>query len=670
MVESLHTLRQLKLILIALLICTPVFAGVNNIEEQDGSPSVYPWKIKVSNGTLTNNGDGTASLATGAGTPGGSNTQVQFNDSSAFGGDAGLVYDKTTDILTVGDRIVTNTVYGATGYGALELYGGTGVGADLFLYTTSNASKGDYYLPDLWSASGEGLMRIGGSGIVNVFTVSTNKLLGRATAGTGDVEEITLGTNLSFTGTTLNAASSGAAASPVNSVQFNSASSFGGDGAFTWNSDVNRLGISRDSGQAGLALVISSDTGSTLASISHDGGATFDSLTLRNRLSTDSGGTSQSTYALGDLLQGNSSASLSKVTIGSMGQVLSADTLAGVKWVTLPSFATSPLTTKGDLWGFSTVDNRVPVGSMGQILSVDTGNANGVTWVTGIVSSDVNAGVFSMARGGTGQASTTKGDILVGTGTAWNKLAVGSMGQLLSVDTAATTGVKWVTGIVSTDVNAGVFGTARGGTGYGTYAKGDILSGVTGGTLSTLGVGSMGQILSVDTASPNGFKWVATPSSGGTPGSPVGSIQYNSASTFGGAALISTDAAGLMLKIGPGTSTSISLDVAGSFRTVPFQLTDGANISIDTTRSNFYWVTLGGNRTLMNPATALFGQRFTLMISQDSTGSRKLLFDTKFKFGADVPSYDASTTATTKDYISFRFNNTSWDVVGVSKGYR
>lgn len=37
----------------------------------------------------------------------------------------------------------------------------------------------------------------------------TARLLGRATAGAGDVEEISLGTNLSFTGTTLNAASSG-----------------------------------------------------------------------------------------------------------------------------------------------------------------------------------------------------------------------------------------------------------------------------------------------------------------------------------------------------------------------------------------------------------------------------------------------------------------------------
>lgn len=36
----------------------------------------------------------------GGGTPGGSNTQVQFNDGGNFGGDAGLVYNKTTDALT------------------------------------------------------------------------------------------------------------------------------------------------------------------------------------------------------------------------------------------------------------------------------------------------------------------------------------------------------------------------------------------------------------------------------------------------------------------------------------------------------------------------------------------------------------------------------------------
>jgi len=37
----------------------------------------------------------------GGGTPGGSDTQVQFNDGGTFGGDAGLTYNKTTDELTL-----------------------------------------------------------------------------------------------------------------------------------------------------------------------------------------------------------------------------------------------------------------------------------------------------------------------------------------------------------------------------------------------------------------------------------------------------------------------------------------------------------------------------------------------------------------------------------------
>ena len=46
--------------------------------------------------------------------------------------------------------------------------------------------------------------------------IATDKLLGRGTAGTGSIEEITLGTNLSLTGTTLNAAGGGGStAAPV-----------------------------------------------------------------------------------------------------------------------------------------------------------------------------------------------------------------------------------------------------------------------------------------------------------------------------------------------------------------------------------------------------------------------------------------------------------------------
>jgi hypothetical protein len=49
-----------------------------------------------------------AGSGAGGGTPGGSDTQVQFNDSGAFGGDAGLVFNKTTNKLTAGGDVELN----------------------------------------------------------------------------------------------------------------------------------------------------------------------------------------------------------------------------------------------------------------------------------------------------------------------------------------------------------------------------------------------------------------------------------------------------------------------------------------------------------------------------------------------------------------------------------
>jgi hypothetical protein len=44
----------------------------------------------------------------GAGTPGGSTTQVQFNDGGVFGGDVDLTWNKTTNVLTVGGDVNLN----------------------------------------------------------------------------------------------------------------------------------------------------------------------------------------------------------------------------------------------------------------------------------------------------------------------------------------------------------------------------------------------------------------------------------------------------------------------------------------------------------------------------------------------------------------------------------
>ncbi len=58
--------------------------------------------------------------------------------------------------------------------------------------------------------------------------------------------------------------------------------------------------------------------------------------------------------------------------------------------------AVSPLTTKGDVWGYSTLDARIPVGANDTVLTADSAQALGVKWAAPAVSGDswtlLNAG--------------------------------------------------------------------------------------------------------------------------------------------------------------------------------------------------------------------------------------------------------------------------------------
>lgn len=114
--------------------------------------------------------------------------------------------------------------------------------------------------------------------------------------------------------------------------------------------------------------------------------------------------------------------------------------------------STSPLTTKGDLWGFTTVDARVPVGADATLLLANSGAAPGIAWTA--MSGDATIAVTG--------ALTIANDAITAA-----KIAAGAVGTSeianLAVDTAeiansAVTNVKMAnmaTGTVKANITGG-----------------------------------------------------------------------------------------------------------------------------------------------------------------------------------------------------------------------
>ena len=112
--------RVLLTITILLLMAGCAWAQLSGVApgmaftEEDGSPDTTCFVAKFTNGSLTDNGDGTCSVSTsggGGGTPGGSNTEIQYNNSSSFGGISTFKYTSATGTITN-----TGTLKSTTGY--------------------------------------------------------------------------------------------------------------------------------------------------------------------------------------------------------------------------------------------------------------------------------------------------------------------------------------------------------------------------------------------------------------------------------------------------------------------------------------------------------------------------------------------------------------------------
>lgn len=137
---------------------------------------------------------GTNLLSGGGGTPGGSDTQVQFNDGSSFGGDSGLTYNKTTDSLTITGDLAVNGGDITTSSATAALFNTTATTIDAF---------GAASIINIGAASGFSTTINLNNTSSNTITVPENVALTLSSPGTEDGAAITIQGSASSGGATV-----------------------------------------------------------------------------------------------------------------------------------------------------------------------------------------------------------------------------------------------------------------------------------------------------------------------------------------------------------------------------------------------------------------------------------------------------------------------------------
>lgn len=155
----------------------------------------------------------------------------------------------------------------------------------------------------------------------------------------------------------------------------------------------------------------------------------------------------------------------------------------------------SPLTTKGDVLGFSTANARVPVGADGHVLTADSTAALGIKWAA----SAGGSAALTATQIGFGSSA----NVLTGSSTlTWDNtnriVQMGAGTGLCTIRTAAaSSGANAASLTIQTGAaNSGVVGagalTLQGGAGAGASAAGDLL--LRGGDNTSGGAGRGGHV--------------------------------------------------------------------------------------------------------------------------------------------------------------------------------
>lgn len=529
-----------------------------------GAPSVVAGS-GTSGQVLTSNGSGSApTWQTAGGVPGGANTQIQFNNSGVFGADSGFTYAGSGAVSITGAAAtaLSATTTSSTGI-AVSGLSNSGYG----VVGNSSTGIGGYFN----STSGYALTT--GSGNVGIGTLTPDSLL----TVNGVIEA---GKNASTTGQLLldNGGTSGASVklqniSAITSYNFNLPatagtagqvllSGGGGSSPMTWGT------LTVGGGGTGLA-------GGTSGGIPYFASSTTmaSSAALTNHALVVGGGTGASPYSLaaggaGTLLTGQGAAadpsfSLTP-TLGVAGSSAGSLSFANSSTSFITSVRASSSTSAA--WTFTLPPTA---GTSGYILQTD--GAGVTSWVAQAGSGTVNSG------------STNQLAWYSANGTAVSGLASAASSVLLTNGSSVP---AW--SAISND-------------NFTQYAR---LSGRSGGQ-SLSGGTAASENLTLDSTAHATKGYVLLNPSGGNVG-------------------VGTTSPGSTLDVNGTVTIKNSVELAQSSINASGATTLGA-----FSGGNIYRVTLTGNSTLTlpsHPGTSNGVMQVTVVVSQDTTGSRTLSF--------------------------------------------
>jgi hypothetical protein len=167
----------------------------------------------------------------GNGSPGGSNTQIQFNDSGNFNGSAGFTFNKTSNVLSVPGNVNTIGMVASGNIQASQFIGNgsqlTGISLDTANTVRNAAQPNITSVGTLTSISVSGNSNLGAVGNVKITGGITGYVL--TTDGTGNL-------------TWENPGSGGGSPGGANGqLQFNDSGNFNGSAAFSFNKVSNAV---------------------------------------------------------------------------------------------------------------------------------------------------------------------------------------------------------------------------------------------------------------------------------------------------------------------------------------------------------------------------------------------------------------------------------------------